>query len=116
MYKKPLPHEGGPEAFVEALDALCVQKIPGDLGSRHCPGCRTGPHVVGPAQHCVSGSQLSGRHHGWHSLLSRWEEQKYINILAQDVFAAVGITCNITSINQYGVLAYLASLRPEVES
>lgn len=59
MCNNPLPHEGGPEAFVEALDALCAEKFPGDLGSRQRTGCSAGPRVVGPAQH-PGGSQLSG--------------------------------------------------------
>lgn len=74
-----LPHQSGPQAFVEPLDALRLEKLLGDLSRRHGSWCRDGcAGDVGAAGHGVGGHQLCRRHHDWFLLLGRWREKSKI--------------------------------------
>ena len=63
------PHDGGAQPAVQALDALRVDQLPGDLHGRGGP--RRRHRVVGAAQHGVGGDQLH-RGHDPRAALGGW--------------------------------------------
>lgn len=71
-----LPHECRPQSFVKALNAVRLEKLLGDLSSRHGSWCldrRAGD--VGAAGHGVGGHQLRRGNHDWLLLLGRCREK-----------------------------------------
>lgn len=74
-----LPHECCPQSFVKTLDALRLEKLLGDLSSRHDSWCldrRAGD--VGAAGHRVGGHQLRRRDHDWLLLLGCCREKSIL--------------------------------------
>lgn len=70
--RSDLPHQCGPQTFVEPPDALRLEEFFCNLCSRHSSWCRNDhARIVRATEHCISGHKLCGSHHDWFLLLDR---------------------------------------------